>query len=48
VRVVRGIPLLDKAAMDAARQWVFTPTLFRGVPVGVTMTVSVRFSLKNA
>ena len=48
VRVVRGIALLDKAAMDAARKWVFTPTLFRGVPVGVTMTVSVRFSLKNA
>jgi TonB family protein len=48
VRVLRGIPLLDKAAMDAARKWVFTPTLFRGVPVGVTMTVSVRFSLKNA
>jgi periplasmic protein TonB len=48
VHVVRSIPLLDKAAMEAARRWVFTPTLFRGVPVGVTMTVSVRFSLKDA
>jgi protein TonB len=45
VRVLRGIPLLDAAAVDAARQWVFAPTLYRGVPVSVTMTVSVRFSL---
>jgi periplasmic protein TonB len=47
VRVLRGIPLLDSAAVAAVRKWVFTPTLFRGVPVGVTMTVPVRFSLKN-
>ncbi len=45
VRILRGIPLLDDAAVDAARQWVFAPTLFRGVPVSVMMTVSVRFSL---
>jgi protein TonB len=45
VHVLRSIPLLDSAAVDAARQWVFTPTLVGGVPVGVTMTVSVRFSL---
>jgi protein TonB len=47
VRVLRGIPLLDAAAVDAARQWVFAPTLYRGVPVSVTMTVSVRFSLTS-
>jgi protein TonB len=45
VRILRGIPLLDDAAVDAARQWVFAPTLFRGMPVSVMMTVSVRFSL---
>jgi protein TonB len=45
VRVLRSIPLLDAAAVAAARQWVFAPTLYRGVPVSVTMTVSVRFSL---
>ena len=48
VRVLRGIPLLDSAAVTAVRKWIFTPTLFRGVPVGVTMTVPVRFSLKNS
>jgi periplasmic protein TonB len=48
VRVLRGVPLLDAAAVDAARQWVFAPTLYRGVPVSVTMTVSVRFSLTQS
>jgi len=47
VRVLRSIPLLDAAAVAAARQWVFAPTLYRGVPVSVTMTVSVRFSLSQ-
>jgi protein TonB len=45
VRVLRGIPLLDAAAVAAARQWVFAPTLYGGVPVSVMMTVSMRFSL---
>jgi TonB family protein len=33
------------AAVDAVRQWRFTPTLLNGVPVEVVMTVSVRFDL---
>ena len=45
VRVLRSVPLLDDAAVTAARQWLFSPTLLGGVPVSVTMTVSVRFSL---
>ena len=36
------------AAVDAVRQWVYTPTLMDGVPVPVLMTVTVRFDLKNA
>jgi protein TonB len=45
VRVLRGIPLLDAAAIDAVRQWEYTPTLINGVPVPVIMTVTVNFSL---
>ena len=45
VRVLRSIPLLDEAAVAAARQWLFSPTLLGGVPVHVAMTVSVRFNL---
>ena len=43
VRVLRSIPLLDQAAMDAVRQWKYEPTLLNGVPVPIVMTVTVRF-----
>ena len=43
--VLRSIPLLDAAALDAVRQWRFTPTLVNGVPTPVIMTVTVNFSL---
>jgi protein TonB len=45
VKVLQGIPLLDEAAVHAVKQWVFTPTLFNGVPVPAIMTVNVRFAL---
>ena len=31
-RVLRSIPLLDQAALDAVQQWEFTPTLLNGMP----------------
>lgn len=43
VRVLRSIPLLDAAAMEAVRQWRFTPTLLNGEPVPIVMTVTVAF-----
>ena len=46
VRVLRSIPLLDQAAIDAVRQWQFTPTLLNGHPVPVVMTVTVSFEVK--
>ncbi len=45
VRVLRSVPLLDDAAVEAVRQWRFTPTLLNGQPVPVIMTVTVSFSL---
>ena len=33
------------AALDAVKQWEFTPTLLNGVPVPVIMTVTVNFAL---
>jgi protein TonB len=35
--------LLDQAALDAVRQWEYTPTLLNGTPVPVIMTVTVNF-----
>ena len=45
-KVLRSVPLLDQAALDAVRQWEFTPTLLNGVPVPVIMTVTVNFTLQ--
>jgi TonB family protein len=44
-RVLRSIPLLDQAALDAVRQWEFTPTLLNGQPVPIIMTMTVQFAL---
>jgi TonB family protein len=44
-RVLRSIPQLDAAAVDAVRQWEFTTTLLNGQAVPVIMTATVQFSL---
>jgi TonB family protein len=44
-RILRSIPLLDQAAVDAVRQWEFTPTLLNGQPVPVILTVTINFTL---
>ena len=46
VRVLRSIPLLDQAAVDAVQQWRFTPALLNNEPVPVVMTVTVNFTLQ--
>ena len=47
VRVLRGYSLLNQAAIDAVKQWRFTPTLLNGEPVPIVMTVTVNFELKD-
>jgi protein TonB len=42
--VLKSIPLLDQAALDAVKQWEFVPTLMNGAPVPIMMTVTVNFS----
>ena len=44
--VIRSIALLDQAALDAVKQWRYTPTTLNGVPVPVIMTVTVNFTLQ--
>lgn len=45
--VLRSIPMLDQAALDAVSQWQFEPTLLNGVAVPVIMTVTVNFTLQG-
>ena len=42
-RVLRSIPLLDQAALDAVRQWRYESPMLDGQPVPVVMTVTVPF-----
>jgi len=44
-RVLRSVPLLDAAALDAVSRWRFTPTEFEGRRVSLLMTVTVNFTL---
>ena len=44
-RVIRSVPLLDDAALEAVRQWEFAPTYLNGVAVPVIMTLTVNFTL---
>jgi protein TonB len=47
VRVLKAIALLTEAAVDAVKQWRYTPTLLNGQPVEVLMTVTVNFNLQK-
>ena len=47
VHVLRSIALLDQAAVDAVKQWRFTPALLNAEPVPVVMTVTVNFTLQS-
>jgi TonB family protein len=48
VHITRSIQALDQAAIDAVRQWGFTPTLLNGEPVSILLTVTVRFTLGSS
>lgn len=46
VTVLRSVPLLDQAAIDAVRQWRYSPTRLNGVAIPIIMTVTVTFSIR--
>jgi periplasmic protein TonB len=46
IEPIRGHPLLVPAAMDAVRQWKYSPTILNNEPVPVTATVTVNFVLR--
>jgi len=47
IKVLRSIPLLDQAAIDAVRQWVYEPVVVDGKSREVTFTVQVQFKLDD-
>ena len=47
VKVLRSVPLLDQAAIEAVRQWVYEPMVINGRPRSVTFTVTITFKLQK-
>ena len=46
-KIVRSVPMLDAAALDAVRQWKYVPTRAAdGRPVRVYMSVNVTFAMQ--
>ena len=45
IRVLRSHSLLDDAAVDAVRQWVYEPLMLNGLPQPFMLTVTLSFSL---
>jgi protein TonB len=45
LKVLRGHPLLVKAALEAVRQWRYQPTLLNGEPIEVVTEITVNFKL---
>jgi TonB family protein len=43
VRVVKGHPLLQRAAIDAVMQWIYRPTMLNGVPVETDTQIYLNF-----
>jgi protein TonB len=46
-RVLKSVALLDRAALDAVKQWRYAPTRLNGVAVPVIVTVTVQFRLQR-
>jgi protein TonB len=45
VEVLRSVPLLDRAAIDAVRQWVYNPLMLNGQAERFILTVTVSFNV---
>ncbi len=45
--ILRSVPELDQAAVDAVKQWVYEPMIIEGEPKGVIFTITCTFKLKE-
>jgi TonB family protein len=44
-RVIKSVPLLDRAALDAVRKWKYAPTIVNGTAVPVKLSVGLSFAM---
>ena len=48
VKVLRSLSVLDKPAIDAVKQWRYSPVLLNGKPEKFILTVAITFRLEGA
>jgi len=46
LKVLKGHPLLNDAAVQAVRQWKYSPTILNGEPMQVIAVVTVVFRIR--
>ena len=47
VRVLRSIGLLNNAAVEAVKQWRYSPLVLNGIPTPFILTVTLNFSIQR-
>ena len=47
VRVLRSVKFLDQAAIDAVKQWKYSPLVLNGVATPFVLSVTLNFSVKE-
>ena len=45
MRILQSVPMLDAAALDSVRQWIFLPAVRHGRPVATIAVAPVRFTI---
>jgi periplasmic protein TonB len=48
VRVLRSVKFLDNAAIEALKQWRYSPLVLNGEPTPFVLTVTLSFSIKSS
>jgi TonB family protein len=47
VRVLRSVPILERPAVEAVKQWRYSPVLLNGKPEKFVLTVVLTFKLEE-
>jgi protein TonB len=48
VRVLRSVKFLDQAAIDAVKQWRYSPLVLNGIPTPFVLSVTLNFSVQSS
>jgi protein TonB len=47
VKVLRSVKFLDEAALEAVKQWRYSPLILNGIPTPFVLTVTLNFHTKS-